>query len=303
VSLVALSSQLLCTSAATNSRAYEQNRTDRSRQHLPHVPHHRHGSQRRTTRAYAAVPLGPHHLLSFLRFAWLRRRSHLCAKEIPSHTVSASAPALALLTALENDIGDLVTFVVFDVPSPRVLPARPEAHGPPAMEATSVVVSWSLVPASRATTAMRFCSRSHFHCQSWFPPGPFVVARAITFRELRQTPAVLIALGQGERRSKFSRRPQRSCSVFGWGSEAHELCIRQFLPGGEAAHRVGVRDGTEKALGLWCRLVPESQISAFPQATMIPGVPSSDMFFQYHLRRPVYHLHLICPEWRICARR
>jgi len=41
----------------------------------------------------------------------------------------------------------------------------------------------------------------------------FVAVRAITFRELRQTRAVPIALGQGERGSKFSRRPQRSCSV------------------------------------------------------------------------------------------
>ena len=42
--------------------------------------------------------------------------------------------------------------------SPRTLPARPEEHGHSAMWATdNVVVSWCLVPVSRATTAIRFC--------------------------------------------------------------------------------------------------------------------------------------------------
>lgn len=48
--------------------------------------------------------------------------------------------------------------LILESPLPRILPARPEEHGHSAMEATdTVIVSWCLVPASRAMTATRFC--------------------------------------------------------------------------------------------------------------------------------------------------
>ena len=54
---------------------------------------------------------------TFLRFAWLRCRSRLCAGGIPSRAASsASATALALLRASDIDIGH-VAFVVFGCPS------------------------------------------------------------------------------------------------------------------------------------------------------------------------------------------
>lgn len=67
---------------------------------------------------------------TFLRhgFAWLRRRSRLCAGGIPSRASSASATALALLRASDIDIGH-VAFVVFGCPFTTSLDS-PQCSGP-----------------------------------------------------------------------------------------------------------------------------------------------------------------------------
>jgi len=51
-------------------------------------------------------------------------------------------------------------------PSPRVAPALPEAHGHPTTEATSVVLSSSLVSASRAATRDPRPASTRLHHQS-----------------------------------------------------------------------------------------------------------------------------------------
>jgi len=108
--------------------------------------------------------------------------------------------------------------LVLESPQPRVPPARLEAHGHPSMEATDTgVVSWCMVPASRATTATRFCSRHIVRASaSW----SFLVVRAITFREPRKVRAASIALHQ--RRPRVKVLVQTAVVVFGRSREVRE---------------------------------------------------------------------------------
>ena len=144
---------------------------------LPLIPEHthnieriddtrtcRHGPQTRMTRVHAAVVPCPHHL---------RHLPPFCVSATPKSFVRrrplAPLPALALSRASGNDIRDLAAFVVSEVP-----PAHPEVCDYPAMEAKGAApISWSLVPASRTTTAARFGSSYHLHRRSRVPAGPF----------------------------------------------------------------------------------------------------------------------------------
>jgi len=73
------------------------------------------------------------------------------------------------------------TLLILEFPSPRVTPARPEVHDHLAMEATRVVVSWCLVPASRATRRSASAPSLIFIARAECQPVHFVVVRAITF--------------------------------------------------------------------------------------------------------------------------
>jgi len=76
------------------------------------------------------------------------------------------------------------------------------------------------------------------------------------------------------------------------------------LLGGEAMCGVGIEEGMDKALELWCRVQgPGCQINAFPQVATILVVPSSIVEVYPRLRHLQYHPHLIHPEWHVSARR
>ena len=92
-----------------------------------------------------------------------------------------------------------------------VPPARPVARNHPAME-VRCGAAVSLVPASRATTATRFGLVVVFIVGAEFHVVLFVIVRAITFRNGRQDPRCADRVPQACG-SKFSRPPQRSCSV------------------------------------------------------------------------------------------
>jgi hypothetical protein len=102
---------------------------------------------------YLSVPIT---FRTFPRFAWLRRRSRLCAGGIHSRASSASATALVLLRASDIDIGH-VAVVVFECPFTMSLDSSQPSQPAPRrkitrrwrLQASSVVVSLSLVPASR----------------------------------------------------------------------------------------------------------------------------------------------------------
>ena len=88
-------------------------------------------------------------------------------------SVSAAAFAFALLRASEKRT-TMATSSSLGTPLPRVPLAHPVARDHPAMEERGVaVVSWSRVPASRATAATRFSSRYRLHRRSSVPAGPF----------------------------------------------------------------------------------------------------------------------------------
>lgn len=103
------------------------------------------------------------------------------------------------------------------------------------------------------------------------------VVRATTLCEPRQARAAPIVLRQQERRPKFSRRSQRSCSIRAVSHVHNSDCsaVRQCVRFKEGMY--------EEALGCgvgWPPVPgPESQISTFPQAVTIPGIHLSDIFF------------------------
>ena len=88
------------------------------------------------------------------------------AEVVCAHKASRAFPASA--TGSKNGIRDNVAFVGFEVPSPRVSPAGSEAREHPAMEVKdAAAISWSLVPASRTTTATHFGSHYHLYRRSY----------------------------------------------------------------------------------------------------------------------------------------
>jgi len=98
---------------------------------------------------------------------------------------------------------------------PRVPPARPVARNHPAMEVkcAAAAVSWSLAPASRATTATRFGLVLIFIVRAEGYVVLFGIVRAITLRMGNRTRAAPIVFRQRTCGSQFSRPPQRSCLV------------------------------------------------------------------------------------------
>ena len=134
------------------------------------------GPQRRTMRAYAAVPLR-HHYLPHLPPSCVAATPEFFVRGGASsfRAVSASAKALVVVRASEHAIGEIFALCCFGVPY-TTSPASPrrgaQSFGDGGDECRSL---WSLVPGSRATTATRFCSQ--LHRQSCVPAVPFCCCR------------------------------------------------------------------------------------------------------------------------------
>lgn len=177
--------------AATNSQASRLHQTDRPYPHPPHLapPPHLRRPQSRTARESAALsrrrrslPL-PSLLPPFCAAG--KAPGSVCARG----AFSASADALALLTASENGIGDSDDDgnvpVRTSQPDPVGAPDRPVITATGAAAAARIaVVSRCPSPASHATRSTRLRSRRLLdRCRSL---TAIVMVRALIAREARQ---------------------------------------------------------------------------------------------------------------------
>jgi len=201
-------------SAATGSRAYRRHRTDRQYPHpASHTRHHRLMKDPgiRSSSSSSSSPSS-----SMLR-EWGAAAAACARGASPSRASSVSA--LALLRVSENDIGedDDADVVVFGVPfatSPTSLPHSARSSGDGGERyCCCLLESGSGVAHDNGDPLRLLISSSSSEPKlsaSWsflllFAPLPFAK------RDMAR--AAPIALRQHARGSKFSHRPQRSCST------------------------------------------------------------------------------------------